>query len=69
MENNIKFTLIIDKLNQKIAQLNIRISKDSNNILLKEELNNLLNDRDLLYKGNTNDLNNLIKKYGDMING
>ncbi len=69
MENNIKFTLIIDKLNQKIAELNIKISKDTNNILLKEELNSLLHDRDLLYKGNANDLNALIKKYGDIING
>lgn len=69
MENNVKFTLIIDKLNQKIAELNIKISKDTDNTLLKQELETLLSDRDLLYKGNANDLNSLIQKYGEMING
>lgn len=69
MDNNMKFSLIIEKLNQRIAELNIKITKDKNNFLLKEELNSLLNDKELLYKGNPNDFKNIIEKYGDMING
>lgn len=68
MENNIKFALIIDKLNQKIAELNIKISKNSDNEFLKQELNKLLSDRDLLYNGNRDDLINIMNKYGEMIN-
>lgn len=68
MENNIKFTLIIEKLNQKIAELNIKISKDETNELLKKELETLLVDRDLLYKGAQNDLNSIIQKYGEFTN-
>ena len=56
MENSIKFTLIIDKLNRKISELNIKISKDFNN------------DRDLLYKGNVDDVKKIIEKYGDTFN-
>ena len=68
MDNNIKFTLIINILNQKISDLNIKISKDTNNNNLKQELDTLLKDRDLLYNGNITDVENLIKKYGDTIN-
>lgn len=69
MENNIKFNLIIEKLNKKIANLNIKLSKDSNNIELQNELNTLLNDRNIIYSGNASDFEELIKKYGDLING
>lgn len=68
MENSIKFTLIIDNLNRKISELNIKISKDFNNSELQEELKTLLEDRDLLYKGNVNDVKKIIKKYGDTFN-
>ena len=68
MENNIKFTLIIEKLNQKIAELNIKISKDETNQLLKQELQTLLTDRNLLYKGTQSDLSNILQKYGDFTN-
>ena len=60
MENSIKFTLIIDKLNRKISELNIKISKDFNN--------DELEDRDLLYKGNVDDVKKIIEKYGDTFN-
>lgn len=68
MDNSIKFTLTIDKINKKISELNIKISKDSNNTNLQKELENLLEDRDILYKGNIEDLEKIIKKYGDNIN-
>lgn len=68
MNNNIKFTLIINKLNQKIAQLNIKISKDPNNVELKKKLNNLLIDKNRLYIGDTKDLEELSKKYGELKN-
>lgn len=68
MENNIKFTLIIDKLNRKISELNIKISKDFNNEELQKRLQSLLEDRDLLYKGNVNDVKKIIEKYGDTFN-
>ncbi len=68
MENNIIFTLINEKLNRKIAKLNILISKDSNNSDLKEELQEILSDKQLLYKGTTEDLKKLKEKYGEFIN-
>lgn len=68
MENSIKFTLIADKLDRKISKLNIKISKDSNNVELQKELEELLNDKSLLYKGNSNDVKKIIEKYGDTFN-
>ena len=38
MENSIKFTLVVDKLDRKISKLNIKISKDSNNVEFQKEL-------------------------------
>lgn len=68
METNTKFSLIIDKLNKKISELNIKLSKDTENIELQNTLNTLLSDRDLLFKGNNEQLDALIKKYGELIN-
>lgn len=65
MENNIKFTLAIDNLNKKIAELNIRISKDLDNETLKNELSALLEDKSRLFKEtDVNELKKLIEKYG-----
>ena len=68
METNTKFSLIIDKLNKKISELNIKLSKDTENIELQNTLNTLLSDRDLQFKGNNEQLDALIKKYGELIN-
>ncbi len=68
MDNNIKFTVIVDKLNYQIAMLNIEISKNPSNNELNEKLNKLLADREKLYTGTAEDLDNLTKKYGDLIN-
>ena len=68
MENNIIFTLINEKLNRRIAKLNILISKDSSNANLQKELQETLADKQLLYKGNTEDLKKLREKYGEFIN-
>lgn len=68
MDNNIKFTVIVDKLNYQIAMLNIKISKDPNNSELNEKLEKILADREKLYTGTAEDLDNLTKKYGDLIN-
>lgn len=68
MEINTKFSIIIDKLNKKISELNIKLSKDTENIELQNTLNTLLSDRDLLFKGNNEQLDALIKKYGELIN-
>ena len=68
METNTKFSLIIDKLNKKISELNIKLSKDTEIIELQNTLNTLLSDRDLLFKGNNEQLDALIKKYGELIN-
>ena len=38
MDNNIKFTVIVDKLNYQIAMLNIEISKNPSNNELNEKL-------------------------------
>lgn len=68
MENSIKFTLVADKLERRISKLNIKISKDSNNSELKTELEELLKDKNVLYKGNANDVKKIIEKYGDTFN-
>ena len=70
MENNVNFTLALDNLNKKIAELNIKISKDFSNQLLKDELSLLLNDREILLKeSNLDKLENIINKYGSKNNG
>ena len=68
MDNNIKFNLIIEKLNQKIAYLNIKISKDKNNLKLQKKLHDLLIDKEKLYKGTITDLENITLKYGETNN-
>lgn len=64
MENNTKFTVAIDKLNKKIAELNIKISKEPNNEAINQELEILLKDREELFRGNSEQLKELIEKYG-----
>lgn len=65
MDNSIKFTVIVDKLNRLISELNIKISKTPDNISLRNELEELMYDRNLLYKGSLDDLENIIAKYGE----
>lgn len=66
MDNNIKFSVALNNLNKKIAELNIKISKDFNNEELKTELSILLNERDMLLKGtDTEKIESLIEKYGN----
>ena len=66
MENTIKFTVAIENLERKIAKLNIQISKDSKNQSLKDELTNLLNEKNTLLTGtDKNILESLISKYGN----
>lgn len=70
MENNIEFALAIDTLNKKIAELNIKISKDLSNETLKKELEVLLQDKERLFKSiDKTELETLIKKYGSKNNG
>ena len=66
MDNNIKFSVAIENLERKIAELNIKISKDLNNQVLKHELSRLLNNRDMLLKGtDSNIIESLINEYGN----
>lgn len=70
MENNVKFALALDNLNKQIAELNIKISKDLNNSILKDELSILLSDREALLKEcNMEKIENLMNKYGSKKNG
>ena len=70
MENNVKFALALDNLNKKIAELNIKISKDFSNQVLKDELEILLNDREMLLKEcNMEIIEKLTNKYGSRKNG
>jgi phosphoenolpyruvate carboxylase len=68
MNNSTKFTVTVDKLNKLITELNIKISKDPNNTEMKEKLENLISDKNKLYKGTLEDLENIIAKYGDCNN-
>ena len=63
-DNSAKFTLAIDKLNKKIAELNIKISQDFDNNALKTELHTLLEDKHKIYITNRDEFINLIEKYG-----
>lgn len=68
MENNMKFTLTVNKLEMKISELNIKIINNPNNSELKEKLDELLNDKDCLYKGTTEEVIKIIEKYGENFN-
>ena len=66
MDNNIKFTIALENLNNKIAELNIKISEDFDNEDLKNKLSILLNERNTLLKGtNSEIIESLINKYGN----
>lgn len=69
MIENTKFTILLDMLNRKIADLNIRIAKDDpNKEKLEKQLNDMLKDREILYTGDHSDFVNVLKKYGETIN-
>ena len=69
MENHIKFTIALDNLNQKITELNIKISKDFKNESLKSEISILLNDREkLLKETDMAELERILNKYGSSKN-
>ena len=66
MDNNIKFSVALENLERKIAELNIKISKDLDNQVLKHELSRLLNNKDMLLKGtDSNIIESLINEYGN----
>ena len=69
MENHIKFTIALDNLNAKITELNIKISKDLSNEILKNELSILLNDREkLLKESDIAEIEKILNKYGSSKN-
>ena len=69
MNDNTKFTILLDMLNRKIADLNIELSKNpANKDDLNRELEVLLKDREMLYAGDYNDFCEILSKYGDTIN-
>ncbi len=68
MDNNMKFTLTVNKLEMKISELNIKILKSPNNAELKEELDEVLNDKSTLYKGSAVEVKKIIEKYGENLN-
>ena len=64
MNENLKLNLAIDKIEKKIAELNIKITKNPEDIDSIKELNILLKNRNKIYTGNTEELKILINKYG-----
>ena len=67
MKDNIKFSLVIDKLNQKIAELNIKLARNENDPVIKAELDEILKDKELLYQGTDQELKTILDKYGDLV--
>ena len=67
MDKNIAFSLIIDILNRKISELNIKLSKNENSEI-RNSLDELLADRKALYEGDSETVQSILKKYGDIIN-
>ena len=69
MNENTKFTILLDMLNRRIADLNIRISRDdSNKECLEKQLDDMLKDREILYSGEHSDFVKILKKYGETFN-
>ena len=68
MNDNTKFAILLDILNRKIADLNIRISKKETDEELNLELKQLLKDRSMLYNGKHEDFCEILKRYGETIN-
>ena len=64
MENSMKFTLAIDKLNKKIADLNIKLSKNPDDLESEEKLQKLLYSKNVMYRGSSEEFEVLIEKYG-----
>ncbi len=67
MDKNIAFSLIIDILNRKISELNIKLSKNESPEL-RRTLDELLADKKALYEGDADTLKAVLEKYGDLIN-
>ena len=67
MDKNIAFSLIIDILNRKISELNIKLSKNESPEL-RATLDELLADKKAVYEGNADTLKTVLEKYGDLIN-
>lgn len=61
IKDDINLSVAIDILNRKIAKLNMEIVKNPDDLSLKEELNNFLNIKKEISKGNAS----LIKKVID----
>lgn len=59
-----KFTLAIDKLNKKIADLNIKLSKNPDDLESEEKLQKLLYSKNVMYRGSSEEFEVLIEKYG-----
>ena len=59
-----KFTLAIDKLNKKIAELNIKLSKNPDDTESEEKLQKLLYNKNVMYRGSSEEFEVLIEKYG-----
>ena len=59
-----KFTLAIDKLNKKIAELNIKLSKNPDDLESEEKLQKLLYSKNVMYRGSSEEFEVLIEKYG-----
>ncbi len=64
MDNNLKLTIVIDKLDKKIAELNIKLSKNEGNSDDINKLNQLLEEREKIFRGTSDELKALIEKYG-----
>lgn len=65
MDNSTKFTVTVEIINRMIAQLNIKICENPDDINLKNSLNKLLDDKKILYTGNAKELEKIISKYGE----
>ena len=64
MDDILRFTIAINNLDRRIAELNIEIAKDSNTSDYNRELELLLRDREKILSGSNQELRELIKKYG-----
>lgn len=62
MENSIKLSIAMDLLNKEIAKLNSELSK-SDNDLLNDKLNYLLELKNSIYLGNLNGVDEFLERY------
>ena len=64
MNNFVKMDVAIELLADKISKTTKQFN-NTNNPIYQDELNNLMNQREKVYNGDIDSINNIINEYGE----